>query len=107
MVNEYGVKLDSNGYAPSVINAFESDACFLCDRMGDLVRHEVFHGNNRQKSKALGCWVCLCPQCHMMLHSNQSEDWSLKRLGQRCAMNWYDWTIEDFRKRFGRNYLEE
>ena len=107
MTNEYGVKLDSNGYAPSVIDLFESNKCFLCWCGGDLVRHEVFHGPNRAKSKALGCWIRLCPTCHSIVHSEGRWDRHLKRVGQRAAMNHYNWTTNDFRRHFGRNYLEE
>lgn len=107
MKNEYGVRLDSNGYAPSVMIAYKDDACFICDRMGDLARHEVFHGSNRTKSKALGLWVYLCPECHTKLHAQDATlDRQLKQMGQRYAMAWYDWTTEEFRRRFGRNYEE-
>lgn len=105
MKNEYGVKLDSNGYAPSIMTAYKDDACFFCDRMGDLARHEVFHGSNRAKSKELGLWVCLCPECHTKLHAKDASlDWQLKLMGQRYAMAWYEWTEDEFRERFGRTY---
>lgn len=107
MKNEYGVLLDRNGYAPSVVLAYKDDACFLCDRMGDLVRHEIFHGPYRTKSKALGCWVLLCPDCHMQLHANADLDRQLRQIGQRLAMAWYDWTVDEFRERFGKNFEEE
>ena len=111
MTNEYGVMLDSNGYAPSVIDAFAEldSACFLCRRRGDLARHEVFHGTAyRQKAKAYGCWVYLCPECHDRLHRIDPKlDRQLKQIGQRNAMEWYEWTVEDFRERFGKSYVEE
>ena len=33
MTNEYGVRLDSNGYAPSVVDYYGTvfERCFLCD----------------------------------------------------------------------------
>lgn len=105
MKNEYGVRLDRNGYAPSIMTAYKDDACYLCDRMGDLARHEVFHGSNRAKSKELGLWVYLCPECHARLHAKDASlDRQLKQEGQRYAMFWYEWTVEEFRERFGRNY---
>ena len=108
MTNEYGVQLDSNGYAPSVIQFYDSGRCFMCGKRGDLARHEVFHGSNRTKSKALGCWVYLCPKCHTELHGKDgSMDWELKTIGQRYAMTYYDWTPEEFRERFGRTYGEQ
>ena len=115
MVNEYGVKLDSNGYAPSVLQPYilnpdavhpYGDYCFLCCKTGDLARHEVFHGSNRTKSKALGCWVYLCPKCHDDLHSrNPEKDWMLHKIGQLKEMSHYDWSIKDFRERFGKSYV--
>lgn len=105
MRNEYGVKLDSNGYAPSIID-LNGDCCYRCKKSGDLARHEVFHGSDRNKSKALGCWINLCPTCHTELHAKDAEiDWAYKRVGQKIAMRYYDWTTEEFIKRFGRNYL--
>ncbi|MFQ7015043.1 MAG: hypothetical protein ACLRRU_12180 [Faecalibacterium sp.] len=39
--NEYGEKLDSNGYAPSILS--KSPACLICGRYG-TARHEVYFG---------------------------------------------------------------
>ena len=106
MKNEYGVPLDKNGYSPSVIDLFDDEKCFCCWRSGDLARHEVFHGNNRTKSKNLGCWVRLCPDCHNKLHTKDGtlDEW-LKKEGQKAAMKHYGWTTDEFRQRFGKNYL--
>ena len=106
--NEYGVLLDSNGYAPSVLQD-DDGRCYYCGLPSeDLVRHEVFHGPNRDKSKALGTWVHMCPSCHDRLHRiDASMDWLVKRWGQMEAMKHYKWTIDSFRMMFGRNYLEE
>ena len=30
MVNEYGAKLDRNGYAPSIIQDEADESCFIC-----------------------------------------------------------------------------
>lgn len=96
--------MDKNGYNPSIID--RNNECFFCHIEGDLVRHEIFHGANRTKSKALGCWVHLCPRCHMKLHQRDaSMDWSLKRYGQIRAMTVFNWTKEDFIAEFGRNYI--
>lgn len=37
--NEYGEKLDSNGYAPSILS--QSSTCLICGRYR-TARHEVF-----------------------------------------------------------------
>ena len=86
MTNEYGVTLDRNGYAPSIVQDIEG--CYYCEtQCGKLDRHEVFHGASRKKSKALGLWVLLCHDCHMTLHHKDAAlDALLKRQGQRVAM---------------------
>ena len=106
MTNEFGIKLDSNGYAPSVMG--DRQGCYLCGFCGDLARHEVFHGiANRERSKNLGCWVNLCPRCHDRLHKKDPKlDWDLKRHGQVQVMKHYRWSKGDFIERFGRNYVE-
>lgn len=73
-------------------------------------RHEVFFGTgNRQKSIELGLVVFLAPEMHNMsdygVHFNKAFDYELKKIGQKAAMEKYNWTVEDFRREFGRNYL--
>lgn len=64
-LNEYGEKLDSNGYAPSILH--DKPVCLICGRYG-TARHEVYFGSvYRAKSKRLGLWVTLCPWCHQFL----------------------------------------
>lgn len=71
-LNEYGEKLDSNGYAPSILH--DKPVCLICGRYG-TARHEVYFGSAyRAKSKRLGLWVTLCPWCHQngptAIHNN-------------------------------------
>ena len=103
MTNEYGTELDLNGYAPSIMDS--GDCCYWCKRCGQLVRHEIYHGAYRSKSKELGLWVHLCPSCHMRLHGQDAQiDRSLKIIGQQRAEAYYGWTAQKFRQRFGKNY---
>ena len=51
--NEYGTKLDSNGYAPSIM-PLKSFKCYNCDKYKDTARHEIFGGPLRSKSKQYG-----------------------------------------------------
>ena len=111
MKNEYGVKLDKNGYAPSIIQEDES-RCWLCGEGGDnLNRHEVFGGAFREKSKRLGLWVNLHHSpCHVYgeheVHQDPEKNRALKAAAQRAAMEAYGWSIEDFRFEFGKNYID-
>lgn len=105
MTNKFGVELDKNGYAPSIMQ-FE-DHCYSCYRNGQKARHEVFHGPFRKKAKEYGLWVNLCPLCHYDVHNGDGKlDRMLKQNGQSAAMTFYKWTVADFRKVFGKNYLE-
>ncbi len=105
MKNEHGIQLDRNGYAPSIVQTVE-DRCERCGCGGELARHEIFYGPNRQKSKEEGLWVSLCPSCHMQLHAEaKAYDLFLKQNGQKTAMRTYAWTVADFRARFGKNWI--
>lgn len=107
MKNEYGETLDRNGYAASILANIGQ--CAYCGRMDrPLQRHEAFHGAFRTKSKALGCWLLICDVCHDELHHKNAEiDREIKEYMQRKAMKHYNWSVDDFRQRFGKNYLEE
>lgn len=103
-VNEFGVALDHNGYAPSILHDGE---CYLCcTTVGRMQRHEVFGGARRQESKALGLWLTLCPDCHEQVHHFAEEGYRLKRWAQRVAMERYEWSAEEFMRRIGKNYAE-
>lgn len=98
--------MDSNGYNPSVLRPY-------CNHSGDKARHEVFHGANRKKSKKYGAWLELCPACHDAVHegayytASKTLDRALKESAQKQLMQYYGWTVEEFRAIFGKNYLGE
>jgi len=107
MRNDYGVKLDRNGYAPSILQG-DSQCCWLCGRSDQkLDRHEPFGGPFRNKSKSLGMWVLLCHErCHFgRVHKYQQDSVELKKSMQAAAMVKYKWDEEEFIQEFGRNWL--
>lgn len=83
---------------------------YSTERYGNLHRHEVFFGVNRQKSIKYGLVVFLTPEMHNMsnagVHFNRAFDLELKKIGQQAAMDYYGWDIEQFREIFGKNYLD-
>lgn len=87
--------------------------CFLCGRNGSadpLDRHHIFGGPYRKKSEKYGLTVYLCHNnCHIFgseaVHRNASNMLMVKQYGQRKAMQEQGWTIEEFIKEFGKNYL--
>jgi hypothetical protein len=83
---------------------------YSTERFEGSHRHEVFFGSaNRQKSIKLGLVVFLTPEMHNMsdygVHFNKAFDLELKQIGQKAAMQTYGWSIDEFIKQFGRNYL--
>lgn len=87
--------------------------CFLCGRNGSidpLDRHHLFGGSNRKKSEKYGLVVDLChSSCHIFgqkaVHNNAETMQKLHEYGQRKAMEENGWTIDDFRREFGKNYI--
>lgn len=108
MKNEFGIRLDSNGYAPSIIQE-DPTYCWKCGKSGPVERHEIFGNALRGKSKALGLWVPLCPACHRLspdaVHKSGDAADELKQTGQTIAMVVYGWTMEEWNRRFYKNYL--
>lgn len=108
-VNAFGVPLDRNGYAPSLIQEKTDVVCWVdgCNCTEQLNRHEVFHGANRTKSKAFGCWVTLCYYHHAGIHNGQlpNIDRKLKVRCQSAYMRRYQQSVFDFIHTFGKNYI--
>jgi hypothetical protein len=81
------------------------------ERYYGLVRHEAFFGvRNRQKSIEDGLVVFLTPKMHNMskdgVHFNKELNNIIKKTAQITWMNYYNKSIEDFIKRYGKNYLD-
>ena len=88
-------------------------ACFLCGKNGcadPLDKHHIFGGSNRKKSEKYGLYVYLCHhECHEngrnAVHRNPETAQKLHEYGQLLAMEENNWTADEFRLEFGRNYL--
>lgn len=73
-------------------------------------RHEIFYGvRNRKKSIEDGLVVFLRPELHnassLGVHFNRELDLELKREAEKRWLEYYHKDIEDFIKKYGRNYL--
>ena len=85
--------------------------CFLCDRYTDSTDlHHIFGGANKRKSEEDELMVWLCRTCHNEVHHGAHCSGELMmRLRQYGEKLWLcnnpDKTVEDFIKRYGRNYL--
>lgn len=78
-------------------------------RFNGLERNEVFGGKNRKKSIEDGLVVFLRPELHnassLGVHFNRELDLELKREAEKRWLEYYHKNIEDFIKKYGRNYL--
>ena len=86
--------------------------CFLCGRNASvdyfgLDEHHVFFGPLRKKSEKYGLKVYLChDRCHLNgVHKYAEMNRQVQRVVQKRAMQYYKWSVEDFRAIFGRSYL--
>ena len=72
-------------------------------------RHEVFGASNRQKSIEDGLVIFLRPEDHNMsekgIHANREFDIYARKRAQLAWMEFYGKTEEQFRKRYGKNWL--
>lgn len=84
-------------------------SCYVCGTKSNIHIHEVYFGKNRQKSIEDGCCVYLCGNHHNMsnegVHFNHELDMKLKKIMEKRWIEYNDKTMEEFIKRYGKNYL--
>lgn len=97
----------------SIIQA-DRGHCFICGRNSNadyfgLDEHHVFFGANRKKSEKYGLKVYIChDSCHLNgVHKSANLNRKVQAVVQKRAMQYYNWTTEDFIRKFGRSYLNE
>lgn len=89
----------------------DNQVCVVCGTTYWLERHHVYGASNRNKSEEDGAWCYLCHNHHTgsrhSVHMDAEMAWKLKEYTQRKWMERYGKTEEDFRKRYGRSYLQD
>lgn len=84
--------------------------CFLCGNYETVEKHHIFGGPFRSKADKLGLTVMLCPWCHQYdadsAHKSGETRKILHKYGQRKAMAEQGWSVDEFIREFGRNYLD-
>jgi hypothetical protein len=91
----------------------DNEQCFICNgyACGDpLDKHHVFGGAMRSKSEKYGLTVYIHHnKCHIFgkyaVHRNAEMNNALKKYAQKKAMQYYGWTVDDFRKEFYKSYI--
>lgn len=83
--------------------------CYVCGTTQNIHIHEVMFGRNRNNSIKDGCCVYLCGYHHNQsnegVHFNHKLDMELKQKMEKRWLEYYHKSIEDFIKKYGRNYL--
>ena len=85
--------------------------CFICKQVGiynrDTEEHHMLFGiGKRPLSEADGLKVNLCSYHHKRLHGKYGEHKKeLQQLAEKVWLDHYNKGIEDFIKRYGKNYL--
>lgn len=93
----------------SIIN--NNKKCFKCGSINNLHCHHIFFGGrNRNKSEKDGLKVYLCWEHHegtYGVHGRMGHnlDIYLKQIAEKKWLEYYNKTIDDFIKRYGRNFL--
>ena len=91
----------------------DREHCFICGGRanGDpLDEHHVYGGANRTISERYGLKVYLHHnKCHIFgkqsVHQNAEVGKMVKQVVQERAMQYYNWTVDDFMRLIGKSYL--
>lgn len=84
---------------------------YKIERFYGSERHEIFEGRNGNRKKSIedGLVIFITPEQHRTgkhsVHLAPKEWMWLKEMGQKVWMDYYKKSKEEFRKRYGRNYL--
>ena len=93
--------------AKSIIQ--EGKYCLVCGSERNLEEHHIFFGTaNRRLSEADGLKIWLCVEHHKGnrgVHFDRELDESMKKKAERAYLLHYGKTVDDFIKRYGKNYL--
>lgn len=85
--------------------------CIECGRYS-IELHEVFFGvANRHKSIEDGLVIPLCHKYHhngnlIGIHQDIKLNMKYRKIAEKRWLEYYNKTIDDFRKRYGCNYLD-
>lgn len=94
----------------------DASVCYLCGGLPEffdpLAKHHIFGGALRKKSEKYGLVVFIHNnKCHIYgdnaVHRNARVNRALQAEAQKEAIKKYSWTVEDFRREFYKNYIEE
>ena len=85
--------------------------CYICKTTANLHLHHVMFGRNRKRADEDGLTVYLCYYHHEGTYgvhgsSGHELDLKLKIIAEKRWCEFYNKSIEQFIKRYGKNYIE-
>ena len=94
----------------SIICNQENKQCYVCGTRNNLHLHHTVFGKNRKKADEDGLTVWLCYEHHegtFGVHGKCGHylDEQLKKTAELKWIKHYNKTEDDFRERYGKNYL--
>lgn len=89
----------------SIMHNTNKENCFICGQYASECHHALHGTANRRLADEDGLTVMLCHSCHTNLHDKGNFDRELQRIAQLRWMAYYNKTADDFRKRYGKNYI--
>lgn len=88
-----------------------SRECIRCGATENLDVHHCLEGAYRGNRKNLygsekyGLTIYLCRRCHQDVHADERKMQYYRELAEEKALEFYGWTVEDFIRKIGRNFL--
>lgn len=87
----------------------DEKVCYLTGRADHIEEHHVFGGINRKNSEKYGLKIYLTQDKHKFkkgsIHMDRELSDRVKAEVQKKAMEYYDWTVDEFRLIFGKSYI--
>lgn len=88
----------------------DNKQCFVCGSKNNLHLHHILFGKNRSKADKDGLTVYLCYAHHEGTKGVHGRDGfeldnRLKKIAEQQWIEYYNKSIDDFIKRYGRNYI--
>ena len=92
----------------SIIN--QAKICYVCGTTSNLHLHHILFGRNRKKADEDGLTIYLCYYHHegtdgVHGFNGHNLDIELKQLAEKRWLEENNKQVEDFIKRYGKNYL--
>ena len=89
----------------------QNKQCYKCGTTQNLHSHHIYSCiANRKLSEEFDLKIWLCGKHHNLsnqgIHFDREFELEVKQMAQEKAMEYYDWTVEEWIKKFGKNWRD-